>query len=275
MDAISIDSANDNQETIDSIPAKPVITDVKLETVNPIPAEPAITDVKLENSTHPLQNFIHKENGIDALIICGTNPKKAVICFSSMNPGKYERWSWFLEKHKSGSEDLYVILKDDDHRYYIGNDSVSMHVRHYRFISDLLTKHNLSSDHLYMVGSSMGGYAALYFGFWLNAAGIVSINPQIDYQSSRRHTLQNWERKIREIGPNWVDLNDFIYRFTSKPNIHIEHGDYPADVSAAQKLISSLDDLKISYTRRFVGGDHSSTSITRERLFKIIDFWSN
>lgn len=308
MDAIRIDSATDNQEAVDPTPANSVVadvnpetaslttdaivinaansetknpipfnsatTDAQLKTADPITSQPVITGTKQEVTTHPLQELIHKENGIDALIICGENPKKAVICFSSMNPGKYERWSWFYEKHKAGSDDLYVILKDDDHRYYIGNDLVSMHVRHRKFITELLTKHKLSSDQLYMVGSSMGGYAAIYFGFLLNAAGIVSINPQIDYQSSRRHTLQNWERKIREIGSNWVDLNDFIYRFKHKPKVHIEHGDYPADVSAAEKFVASLSEMKISYTREFTGGDHSATTINRHRLFDIIDFWS-
>ena len=273
MDALSINPANDDLKTVDSVPAEPVVTDAKPETVDSVPAEPVIADAKLATSSHPLQEFIYKENGIDALIICGENPKKAVICFSSMNPGKYERWSWFYEKQKAGSEDLYVILKDDEHRYYIGTDKIAMHVRHHKFISNLLSKHQLTNNDLYMVGSSMGGYAAIYFGFWMNAAGIISMNPQIDFQSTRRHTLQNWERKISEVGSNWVDLNDFVYRHPAKPHIYIEHGDYPADVSAVQKLVSSLDDLRISYTRSYVDGDHSSTSMTRQKLFHIIDFW--
>lgn len=223
---------------------------------------------------HPLQHLIHKENGIDALVMCGESPKRAVISFSSMSPGKYERWSWFNEKQKAGSDDLYIVFKDEDHHYYIGDDKVSMHLRHQKFILNLLSKHGLKTSDLYIVGSSMGGYAALYFGFWLNAAGIIAVNPQVDYQSARRHSMQNWERKIRESGINWVDLNDFVYRFKSKPNIHLEHGDYPADASAAQKLINSLDDLKITYTRSFVGGDHGGASLTKDRLFSIIEFWS-
>jgi predicted esterase YcpF (UPF0227 family) len=225
------------------------------------------------NVESAFQRFAHKANGIDALVMCGNNPKRAVISFTSMNPGKYERWSWFYNRHKEGCEDLYIIFRDNDHRYYIGSDTAPTQVRYHKFITEHLQKHNLSSKDIFLVGSSMGGYAALYFGFWMDVAGIIVTNPQVDYQSSRRHSLQNWERQIREAGTNWVDLNDFIYRFQSKPKLYIEHGDYPADAAAAQKLFSSLDDLKLTYTRCYVGGDHSSTNMNAHLLFKIIDFW--
>lgn len=225
------------------------------------------------NVESAFQRFAHKANGIDALVMCGNNPKRAVISFTSMNPGKYERWSWFYNRHKEGCEDLYIIFRDNDHRYYIGSDTAPTQVRYHKFISEHLQKHNLSSKDTFLVGSSMGGYAALYFGFWMDVAGVIVTNPQVDYQSSRRHSLQNWERQIREAGTNWVDLNDFIYRFPSKPKLYIEHGDYPADAAAAQKLFSTFDDLKLTYTRCYVGGDHSSTNMNANILFKIIDFW--
>ncbi|MGE8066724.1 hypothetical protein [Pseudomonas sp. NPDC089569] len=221
------------------------------------------------------QQFTYKANGIDALVMCGKQPKRAVISFTSMNPGKYERWSWFYNKHKEGCDNLYIIFRDNDHRYYIGSDTAPMQARYYKFISEHLQRYNISNKNTYFIGSSMGGYAALYFGFWLDVGGVIVTNPQIDYQSSRRHSLQNWERQIREAGTNWVDLNDFIYRFQSKPNLYIEHGDYPADAAAAKKLFSALDDLKLTYTRCYVGGDHSSTNMNARSMFKIIDFWEN
>jgi len=215
-----------------------------------------------------------QKNGVEALVMSGANPKRAVISFSSMNPGKYERWSWFYERHSEGCEDLYIIFKDDSQHYYLGDSTSSMYIRHIKFINEQLESRGLKAADSYMVGSSMGGYAALYFGFTLGVAGVVSINPQIDYASTRRHSLQNWERQIREIGDTWVDLNDFIYRFEVKPKIHIEHGDYPADVAAVTKFIASLSDLKICYSREFTGGGHSETKINKYRLFDIIDFWS-
>lgn len=221
-----------------------------------------------------LSKYEVKRNGIDALVMCGKSPKRAVISFSSMNPGKYERWSWFFERHASGCDDLYIIFKDDSQRYYLGDNSTSMNIRHIKFISEQLEANGLQPKNCYMTGSSMGGYAAIYFGFSIGAAGIISINPQIDYASARRHSLQNWERKIRETQDSWVDLNDFVYRFNNKPKLHIEHGDYPADVSAIEKLVDSLTKMKISYSREFTGGDHSTTTINRQRLFDIIDFWS-
>ncbi|CAI8779617.1 YqiA/YcfP family alpha/beta fold hydrolase [Pseudomonas sp. IT-P291] len=238
--------------------------------VTPQKNEESLPESKRESA---FLRFAHKANGIDALVMCGKKPKRAVISFTSMNPGKYERWSWFHNKHREGCEDLYIIFRDNDHRYYIGSDTAPTQVRYHKFISEHLQKHNISSKDTFLIGSSMGGYAALYFGFWMDVGGIIVTNPQVDYQSSRRHSLQNWERQIREAGTNWVDLNDFIYRFPSKPKLYIEHGDYPADAAAAQKLFATLDDLKLTYTRSYVGGDHSSTNMDASLLFKIIDFW--
>ncbi|CAI8741107.1 Esterase [Pseudomonas sp. IT-P253] len=234
--------------------------------------EKTSSDSKRENA---FERFAHKANGIDALVICGEKPKRAVISFTSMNPGKYERWSWFYNRHKEGCEDLYIIFRDNDHRYYIGSDTAPTQVRYHKFISEHLQKHNISSKDTFLIGSSMGGYAALYFGFWMDVGGVIVTNPQVDYQSSRRHSLQNWERQIREAGTNWVDLNDFIYRFPSTPKLYIEHGDYPADAAAAQKLFATLDDQKLTYTRCYVGGDHSSTNMNAQLLFKILDFWKD
>lgn len=223
----------------------------------------------------PFERFVVQENGIDALVMCGANPRKAIISFSSMSPGKYERWSWFFDRHMSGSEDLYIVFKDESHHYYLGDDQKAMNLRHHRFISGLLEKNGLGVKETYLLGSSMGGYAALYFGFWLDVGGIIAINPQIDYASTRRHSLQNWERKIREVGSSWVDMHDFVYRYPSRPRLHLEHGEYPADVSAVNRLVASLDDLRLSYNRNFVAGDHSTNHLTRERLFQMIDFWSS
>lgn len=244
--------------------------------------EPTKVDNAVQQTTPPVPGSdkadiskyeVHR-NGVEALVMRGNNPKRAVISFSSMNPGKYERWSWFYERHARGCDDLYIIFKDDSQRYYLGDNSTPMYLRHIKFINEQLELCGLSARNCYITGSSMGGYAAVYFGFSIGAAGIVSINPQVDYASTRRHSLQNWERKSRETQDSWVDLNDFVYRFTHKPKIHIEHGDYPADVSAAGRLIAALTEMKISYSREFTGGDHSTTSITKERLFQIIDFWS-
>lgn len=211
-----------------------------------------------------------KFDGIDGIMIGGTNPSRCIIAFSSMNKGKFERWSWFQELHDEGNQDLYIILKDDSQHYYLGTDDHPTSMKHYRFFQQILETYNLNMNNVFMLGSSMGGYAALYYGFWLGAKGIVAVNPQTTYAASRMHSLQLWERMIRETGHAWVDLDQFIYRFPHKPFVYLEQSDYAADVAAAQKITSAFDDLKIPYLRNFVGGEHGGTSLTRSKLLSFI-----
>lgn len=218
------------------------------------------------------ENFKISADGIDGILISGNQPKRCIIAFSSMNKGKYERWSWFKELHDAGSEDLYIVLKDDSQHFYIGSETNALNLKHYKFFTEVLTKHDIGTENLFLLGSSMGGFAALYYGFWLGAKGIIAVNPQTTYSASRRHKLQNWERLIRETGSNWVDLDQFIHRFENKPIVYLEHSDYPADQLAAESLILALQERNIPYIRNYVGGEHGGTSLTKLKLLNFISF---
>lgn len=209
-------------------------------------------------------------DGIDGIIIKGENPKKCIISFSSMNKGKFERWSWFQELKNGGSQDLYIILKDDTQHYYLGEENHPKNIKHYKFFQWVFEEFNIPPSETFTLGSSMGGYAALYYGFWLGVKGIISINPQTTYAASRMHSLQLWERMIRETGNLWVDLDQFIFRFKHKPVVFLEQSDYPADVAAANSLIRSLEYLNIPHLRNYVGGDHGGTSLTIGKLMSFI-----
>ncbi|UXH41307.1 MULTISPECIES: alpha/beta fold hydrolase [Pseudomonas] len=211
-----------------------------------------------------------KYDGVDGIMIAGDDPKRCVIAFSSMNKGKFERWSWFQEMHDAGSDDLYIILKDDSQHYYLGTDQQPSNIKHYRFFEWILEKYKISPDNTFMLGSSMGGYAALYYGFWIGVRGIVSINPQTTYAACRMHSLQLWERMAREAGTNWVDLDQYLYRFKCKPAVYIEQSDYHADIAASSALIDALVSLKIPHIRVFVGGEHGGTSITKDKLLNFM-----
>lgn len=209
-------------------------------------------------------------DGIDGILISGEKPSRCVIAFSSMNKGKFERWSWFQEMHDAGSDDLYIVLKDDSQHYYLGTDENPSNLKHYRFFEWILDKYKITSENTFMLGSSMGGYAALYYGFWLGVRGIISVNPQATYAASRMHSLQLWERMAREAGTNWVDLNQYIYRFKCKPVVYLEQSDYHADVAAANAITETLVNLQIPHTRVFVGGEHGGTSITKAKLLNFM-----
>jgi hypothetical protein len=217
-----------------------------------------------------LDEFVVKAISVDAIVFCGAKPKRAYICFSSMNPGKYERWSWFYEMHSSGCEDLFIVLKDDNQHYYLGDENSATLLKHHSFLQSELEKRSISPQNTITVGSSMGGYAALYYGFWLGVRGVISVNPQIDYHSARKHNLPLWERKIREMGSRWIDLDQFICRFDNAPHIFIEHGNYPADVSAADKLVMALSERRITHHRSYTNDTHTGATLTKEKFWSIV-----
>ena len=161
---------------------------------------------------------------------------------------------------------MYIILKDDSQRFYLGDDSEAYNIRHFRFFIDILKSKNIDIDRVITLGSSMGGYAALYYGFWLGVKGIIAINPQTTYAAARRHSLQNWERQIRATGTAWVDLDQFIFRFDHKPIVFLEHSNYPADSAAADSLVFAMTERRIDYFRGFIPGGHGGGELTSAKL---------
>lgn len=217
------------------------------------------------------------DQNIDAVVL---EPKSGVasfvlISFSAMNQeSRYDRWSWFHRRHALGEETLFICFKDDDKLYYLGKEDQPMHVRYKRFISRYLEKFNLNMNSVYAVGSSMGGYAALYYGFLYGFGGVCVTNPQTEYQSARRHEFYNWEKQIRLCGSKFEDLPDFIFRVKGCSRVFIGHSNYPADRVAADNFISALHERKISYMREYSNtGDHSLYAISENKFFNLINYW--
>lgn len=221
--------------------------------------------------------FRVRDQNIDALVF---EPKSgvasfAVISFSAMNrESRFDRWSWFQRRHARGDDALFICFKDDDKLYYLGREDQPMNVRYKRFIERYLEKYNLSFGSVFSVGSSMGGYAALYYGFLYGFGGVCATNPQIDYQSARRHEFYNWEKQIRLVGNKFEDLSDFIFRVGGRPRVFLGHSDYAADRIAAAKFISALHEKKLSYIRDYAEAlGHGDYVFGENRLFNLVYYW--
>lgn len=86
----------------------------------------------------------------------------------------------------------------------------------------------------------MGGGAALYYAFILGLRGAIVAAPQVDIVSVKAHKFRNWEKHIKAIASQWVDLDILSMRYNRLPYIYIEYGEYNADALAVEKLIDSL-----------------------------------
>jgi hypothetical protein len=118
----------------------------------------------------------------------------------------------------------------------------------------------------------MGGYAAIYYAFWLGFRGAVAINPQVNLACAQMHTYDLWERKIRSTGARWVDLDRFIFRCVHRPRVFLLNGQYPADEFAVDSLAQALQRRRCPFIREFEDHDgHDFRGFDKARLNSTLD----
>lgn len=196
------------------------------------------------------------------------SPKKAVISFTSMNPGKFERYTW-LTQDAVGCDTLVILLKDEPQHFYLGPKSEPIEEELMGELRGKLMSFDVDPRHVITVGSSMGGYAAISYGAGLGVGRIISINPQVDRVSAGHHKYELWTRKITESA--WVDLNVKLKTYTlDQTSMLIIHGQYCADLSAVKKLEKVIKDIGCSYKLESLEkSDHGWMDMSRDRLIRI------
>ncbi|KGE01632.1 hypothetical protein [Rhizobium sp. YS-1r] len=208
--------------------------------------------------------------GVDAMAFSDPDPEFAIINFSSMNIGKFERWSWFYQR-RLRVPCLYLFLRDDDQHYYLGKEGKLASSR-LGLIRNELEKHRIPERNTLTIGSSMGGYASVYFAHELESRAAMSINPQVDVESASLHNLTNWVRKMREVGNGWVDLHDFVLSHAAQPTIYLRTGNYIADRVAGEKLQGALIIKGHRVIREYDEIEtHGWGSLSSGRFFEIVE----
>ena len=94
----------------------------------------------------------------DVLYYPSRNPKRLVVNFSSMGKDRFDRYSRYWDKTEKWEVDTaYVFFKDDIFSYYLGDDNHAKKSTYIRLIKQFMSMNNLTSNHVYTVGGSMGG----------------------------------------------------------------------------------------------------------------------
>lgn len=217
-----------------------------------------------------LQSHIFSEGEIDMLVWADAEPRKAIINFSSMNPGKFERWSWF-RRDRLRVPSVYVFLKDDCQHYYLGTPSRPLASARQELISRILDKYHIDREGVTTVGSSMGGYAAVYFAASMGLGRAISINPQVDFESAGLHRYSLWQRKMGEA--NWIGLDEYIESCSSVAcHVLLRHGQYAADRSAASKLIGAMTKRGVPFSVQVHESDeHGWTNVSMIQLHSMLN----
>jgi len=189
----------------------------------------------------------------------GDNAKGLIVCFSALDAtNKFNRVSWFKSKEdRHGYSVLY--LTDPTYSYYHGEPGKPM-FHTYRKIIEYFSRPNKEGDAkpIHTVGSSMGGYAAIYFAFKLKLTSAIVGVPQTSKNNALVHPNSNWITAMKAATDQWIDLELLLQQPNNAlPNLYVEYGNYPADKLAAQALVDLYKGREgLIITRKGSSNDH-------------------
>lgn len=168
-------------------------------------------------------------------------PKRLIINFSSMGKDRFDRYSRYWDETQQWDTDsAYVFFKDDDYKYYLGDDENPKTSIYNRLIKQFLMLNDLTVDQAFTVGGSMGGYAALYYAIIMGLKGAVVCAPQTTLKAMQAHQYRNWLKHARSTGAQWSDLDMLVHSSKKTAFFYIEHGSYDADILAVEALTNEL-----------------------------------
>lgn len=226
------------------------------------------------------KNYVRKNHlggmlGQEYIYYPSRNCQRLLVFFSSMNKGAFERYSWFWDETEKWEKTAFLFLKDDTFKYFLGDDERPLTQTFIKIIRYYQSLSNLDDSKVFTVGTSMGGYAAIYYASLLQLGGAITANPQITFKAARQHKFSNWERSIRSTGTQWYDLDDFLLQ-RRIPCIYVEYGEYPADKTAVQALSKAIisEDSTI-VLKKLPWKDHTVNCLFKSTILACVSFFEH
>ena len=160
--------------------------------------------------------------------------KKLIIVFSYHSPNLYALWSWFWRKDEDWQDTAYLFIKDKESAWYVGFHGKSTIQDFSNIINHIIEKTGVSKNHVFTVGTSMGGYGAILYATILELKGAIADVPQIDFETWKKYFIGF------TLGVNFIDLISLLNKSTYVPAICLHYGNYVADYTSAHQLIELL-----------------------------------
>ncbi len=194
------------------------------------------------NKDYVREKYTCTISGIDFIYYPARNPKNLLITFSSMGRNSYDRYSRYYDTKEVWDTDTsFIFFKDEENSFFLGTEGSPMTgsiLRIIKFISDI---NKIPRENIFTSGSSMGGYAAIYYSIEGQCGGALVYAPQINKKCIGMHEYRNWDKYANLVGTAWIDLDIMIHRRSGNENLYIEYGNYPADLQAASIIKSQYE----------------------------------
>lgn len=212
-----------------------------------------------------LNKYEHELFGRKCLFYPATNPKRLVIVFSGATPG-YNLWSWFWKDTEDWSDTAYLFLRDENKTWYLGDDKRRIVDDYLEIIQFFLTRSSLPSDKVISIGSSMGGYAAIFYAVIRSFKGAIAFNPQVDRASA------SGSFSVGRAQSCWVDLDTVVASAVETPHVSLNFCSFSSDTLAAYKLLDQLKQ-KNSVTIFRKGQADTHTTLKYNKKLIETDIW--
>jgi hypothetical protein len=191
--------------------------------------------ISKEKINYIKSKYEHTMFGREHIFYPATKAKRLLIIFNGAMKNRYMMFSHFWNDKEKWRDTAYLFLKDDDTCWYLGNDEKSSVEDFSGIINRYIAFCNLDKEHVFTIGSSMGGYGAIFYATILGLGGVVALNPQVDAASNEvtRYDIKN-------TGSRWRDLNKVIDTYPEAPNISLVFAHNPKDQAAGYVLLEAL-----------------------------------
>jgi len=212
-------------------------------------------------------------------VLYPSNSDKMLICFTTLGPNIYERIRMFWNEDESWDINyLFISDNNGEHKgglYYLGNnENYYIEKQTMALIDHVCNQQNIKT--MYTIGSSMGGYAAIYYGLKLKLDGVIAVVPQVNKEIIEQLGWQKWKKVLKEVG-SLPDLCQLIACTDTSdlPDLFIQYGTYPADLAAGE----ALKEVLVGKNGLFVfdcfdKSDHTSDFMTKELVDQILNLFA-
>jgi len=166
--------------------------------------------------------------------------KRLLISFGAYN-GNYNRVRGYYEELRGEYDLLYLANKG---QYYLADKGdFAVEAMYTELIGQIIASSGVARKDIFCLGSSMGGFAALYYGFKFEVGKIVAICPLPGVAAFYKNCHPDIYRQI--IADPAFDLDAYVFKMFEKKTATQTHivfcrNDKKMPLAGTPRLLSSL-----------------------------------
>lgn len=205
-----------------------------------------------------------------------SSSKSLIVCFTTLGPHVYERVRMFWNEEEVWPYNFLFISDNSGEKkggqYYLGpHPTRDIEEQTVEIINYVKEKHQINN--IITIGSSMGGYAAIYYAIKYKFLGALSVVPQVNEQIINNFGWEKWKASVKEIG-NLPSLLDMVDKAEELPNLFIQYGTYKADEHAGEELFKHLNVKNGLFIKdKFNKNEHTSDFLPKELSHHIFNLF--